>query len=111
MYKWLKASIVLAVLLAGAGALHRFVFVRPGIEQAHQHGGRTAIEDCRIAARMVYDVHWAAACMAHAGQADPGLADGHAECELPDHKAAVVNKWLDDAEARCTTELRAGLQP
>jgi hypothetical protein len=111
MYKWQKVSIVVAVLLAGAGAAYHFAFVRPGIEQARQDPGRSAVEDCQIAARMVYDVHWAAACMTQVDQASPGLADGHAECDLPEDKAAVVNKWLDEAEARCLAEVRAGLVP
>ena len=38
MDKWLKVSIVAAVLLAGAGALYRFGFVLPGIEQARRDG-------------------------------------------------------------------------
>lgn len=108
MDKWLKVSIVVvAVLLAGAAAYHRFALVRPGVEQAQ----RSALEDCHRAAWMVYDVHWAAACMAQAGQAVPGHADGHAECELPDDKAAAVNAWLKEAEQRCMAEVRAGLQP
>ena len=111
MYKWQKVSIVVAVLLAGVGAAYHFVFAPPGIEQARQDAGRSALEDCQIAARMVYDVHWAAACMTQVGQESPGLADGHAECDLPEDKAAVVNKWLDEAEARCMAEVRAGLVP
>ena len=107
MNKWLKVSIVVVVLLAGAGAFYRFVFLPPGMEQARAN----AMEDCQKAARMVYDVHWAAACMTHVGQASPGQADGHAECELPDDKAAVVNRWLDEAEAQCRAEVRAGLGP
>jgi hypothetical protein len=107
MDKWLKVSIVVAVLLAGAGALYHFVFVLPGIEQAR----RAAIESCLQAARMVYDVHWAAACTTQVGQASPGQADGHAECDLPDDKAAVVNAWLDQAEQRCMAEVRAGFEP
>lgn len=107
MHKWLKVSIAVAVLLAGAGAYHRFFSPTPGIEQAH----RSALEDCHRAARMVYDVHWAAACMAQAAEAPTGLADGHAECELPDDKAAVVNAWLDQAERQCLAEVRAGLDP
>lgn len=99
MDKWLKVSIMVAVLLAGAGAFYHFVFVLPEIEQAR----RGAIESCRYAARMVYDVHWAAACAGH--------ADGHAECDLPDAKAAVVNAWLDEAEKRCMAEARVGLDP
>jgi len=125
MDKWLKVSIVAAVLLAGAGAFYGLGFVLPGIEQARQAGGnaagradefqlaqrRDALEQCRQAAQMVYDVHWAAACMTEVGQASQGLADGHAECDLPDAKAAVVNAWLDEAEERCIAEVRAGLDP
>lgn len=103
MEKWLKVSILAAMLLAGAGAFYYSVFVRPEVEQAR----RSAIEDCHRAARMVYDVHWAAACMTQAGQASPDHPDGHAECELPDDKAAVVNAWLNEAEQRCVAEARA----
>jgi hypothetical protein len=124
MDKWLKVYIVAAVLLAGAGAFHRFVFVLPGIEQARQDGGNaarqvgepqlaqqgSALEHCRQAARLLYDVHWAVACMTEAGQS-PGLADGHADCDLPDAKAAVVNAWLNEAEKRCIAEVRAVLDP
>jgi hypothetical protein len=105
MDKWLKVSIVAAVLLAGAGAFHYSVIVAPGIEQAR----RSAIEDCHRAARMVYDVHWAAACTTQVGQASPDQAEGHAECELPDDKAAVVNAWLNEAEKRCMAEVRADI--
>jgi hypothetical protein len=123
MDKWLKISIVAAaVLLAGAGAFYRFGDVLPGIGRVPPDGGnaarradeiqlaqrRNALEHCLQAARMVYDVHWAAACMRE-GQASPGLADGHAECDLPDAKAAVVNAWLNEAEERCVAEERAGL--
>lgn len=107
MNKWLKVSLVVAVLLAGAGAFYRLVFLPSGMEQAQA----SAIEDCQKAARMVFDVHWAAACMTQGGQASPGQADGHAECELPNDKAAVVNRWLDEAEAQCRAELRAGVGP
>jgi hypothetical protein len=106
MDKWLKVSIVVAVLLAGAGA-----FYRDSENTARQADERrTVVEECQRAARMVYDVHWAAAC-AQAGRASPDQADGHAECDLPDDKAAVVNAWLDHAEQRCLAEARAGLVP
>jgi hypothetical protein len=125
MDKWLKVSIVAAALLAGAGAFYRFGFVLPGIEQARQDRGnadrradefqlvqrRDALEHCLQAARMVYDVHWAVACMTEVAQASSGLVDGHAECDLPDSKAAVVNAWLNEAEAQCIAEARAGLGP
>lgn len=107
MDKWLKVFTVVAVLLVGAGAYYRSGFVQPAIEQER----RRAMESCVQAARMVYDVHWAAACMTQVGQASPGQADGHAECDLPDDKAAVVNAWLDQAEQRCMAEVRAGADP
>lgn len=108
MDKWLKVSLVVAVL-AGGGLLYHFVFLGPGTEQALRD--KAVFEDCQKAARMVYDVHWAAACMTQVGQSSPGHADGHAECELPDDKAAAVNAWLDEAERRCMAEVRAGLEP
>ena len=114
MDKWLKVSIVVvAVLLAGAGAFYRFAFVGSSVGQDREGATqrRSAIEECQMAARMVYDVHWAAACMSQEVQASPGHADGHAECDLPDDKAAVVNAWLDQAEQRCMAEVRAGLVP
>lgn len=106
MDKWLKVSIVVAVLLAGAGALYRDS--ESTARRADER--RAVVEECQRAARMVYDVHWAAAC-AQAGQSSPGQADGHAECDLPDDKAAVVNAWLDEAEQRCVAGVRAGLVP
>jgi hypothetical protein len=110
--KWLNASIVVAALLAGAGAaLFRGNPLRspgepvaaPADEFSVAHL-RSAMVGCREAAQMAYDVHWAAACEAQAGQ---GSADGHAECDLPNSKAAVINAWLDDAERRCAAEGRS----
>ena len=56
---------------------------------------------------MTYDVQWAAACQAQANQSAPGASDGHAECDLPDAKAAVINAWLNEAERRCMAEGRS----
>ena len=104
MDKRLNVSIVMAVLIAGAGA---FYYLVPGIQQARERS--TAMEECLQGVRMAYDVQWAAACATQAGQATPGQADGHAECDLPDAKAAVVNAWLEQDEQRCVAEMRAGL--
>lgn len=120
MDKWLKASIMVAVLLAGSGAFHYFVVVLPGFAQARLDREtaagradesrlaqrRSAIESCRQSARMVHAVHWAAACM---NQQGPGSA-GHAECDLPDAKA-ILNAWMNEDEARCMAEVRAGVDP
>ena len=119
MDRWLKASIMAGALLAGAGALSYcyFAFVLPAgspaarvdeFAVAHQ---RSAMVDCEEAAQMIYDVHWAAACQAQAGQASQGFADGNAECDLPEAKAAVVNAWLNEAQRRCAAEARAGPRP
>jgi hypothetical protein len=104
MDKRLKVSIVMAVLIAGAGAFYHLV---PGNEQARARSA--AVEDCLQGSRMAYDVHWAAACASQAGQASSGQAEGHAECDLPEAKAAVVNAWLAQDEQRCVAEMRAGL--
>jgi hypothetical protein len=104
MDKRFKVSIVMAVLIAGGGALYLLV---PGLDQARTRSA--AMEECMQGVRMAYAVQWAAACATHAGQATPGQADGDAECDLPDAKAAVVNAWLDQDEQRCVAEMRAGL--
>jgi hypothetical protein len=118
MHKWPAMCLTLAVLAAGAGALYHFsssagggdrVAAAKDLLQGAQR--RSALDQCREAAQMVYDVHWAAACLTVVGQSSPGTADGHAECDLPDEKAAVVNAWLDRAEAQCAAEVRAGLDP
>ena len=101
-----------AVLLAGAGAVafHHFPGTTAGPSAALSAddftvvNARSAMVGCREAAQMTYDVQWAAACQAHANQSAPGAADGHAECDLPDAKAAVINAWLNEAERRCTAE-------
>lgn len=125
MHKRLKpSSIGVAALLAGMGLVHQFGFVPASWRGANERAStgmpvdvfraaqqRTSIQDCWEAARLVFDVHWAVACMAHEGQASADQPDGFAECELPDAKAAVVNRWLDEAESQCVADVRAGLGP
>jgi hypothetical protein len=115
MHKHLNASIFAAVLLAGVGAIafHLFPGSSPGQsppprpEDITVANVRSAMVGCREAAQMTYAVQWAAACQAQANESAPGAADGHAECDLPDAKAAVINAWLDEAERRCTAEGRS----
>jgi hypothetical protein len=115
MEKWLKVPSLVA-LLAGA-AVFSAVIVRPRFEQAREETQsatragefrlaqrRSGSEDCLYAARIIYDVHWAAACLKLANQSAPGVGDSHAECDLPDAAAAVVNQWLAEAEQRCIAE-------
>ncbi|HSV35651.1 MAG TPA: hypothetical protein VLI46_08835 [Ramlibacter sp.] len=128
----LKVSLMVAAMFAGSGAFHYFGWGLLGVNRDRPERGnagwslessslaqqrRSAIVDCHEAANMFFDVKWAAACMAQVGQAGQssrgdadGRADGHAECDLPEDQAAVVNAWLDEAEARCRAELRAGLR-
>jgi len=104
MDRRLKASLAICALLAGSGALHylsRSGPLQPEVLAAA--GPRTNLEHCLYAARLVFDVHWAAACTLEAEQGSPG-ADGNAECDLPDNRAATVNAWLDKAEAQCMAE-------
>lgn len=103
----MKGPLTLAALLAGAGVFHHFVLREPNPVPARDSVLRTAqqrsvLEHCSQSARMIFDVHWAAACM----EAGPS-SDDHAECDLPDAKAAAVNAWLDEAEARCMAEAQA----
>lgn len=102
MDKRLQVSLIVAVLLSGSGA---YLYLKGGAPQrpdelqiAQRHG---ALEECLHAAQMIFDVHWAAACATQVG------ADDGAECDLPNAKAAVVNAWLNEAEAVCMAEARA----
>jgi hypothetical protein len=108
MDKRLGVTLVAAALLAGGAAFHFSQGRDPGPRDgARGAQRRDALEQCLQAARMTFDVHWAAACTRQAEQGAPGAGDGHAECDLPDDKAAPVNAWLNDAEARCMAEARA----
>jgi hypothetical protein len=115
MHKHLNASLMAAVLLAGAGAVAFHHFPRTSTGQSAIPRAddftvvnlRSAMVGCREAAQMTYDVQWAAACQAQANQGAGGGADGHAECDLPDAKAAVINAWLNEAERRCAAEGRS----
>ena len=101
MVKLAKVSIAVAALLAVGGASYRFAPAPATIARAD------TLEDCYKAARMFYDVKWAAACMVQPAHSPPEAADGHPECDLPDDKASVVNAWLNEAEKRCRVEVRA----
>lgn len=106
MDKRLKASLAAAVLLAGAGAFLLYWEGNPSRQRdVLRLAQRNALDDCLRAAQMIFDVHWAAAC------ATQGDGNDHAECDLPDAKAAVVNAWLNQAEARCLAEARGGPDP
>ncbi len=151
MGKWLKASITVAALLAGAGVFYHFVFFLPavmqgqrdkdvgpkGAEDAPGAARRAAYEQCRQHAQLAYDIHWAAACMIDAREAEarhaaclkdpqvlkspgPGAAhcdrtidrhDGAADCTLPGARAAALNTFLKEADDRCRVEARAGAAP
>ena len=57
------------------------------------------VEHCKLAAELLYDVHWAAQCFK--------LGDAN-DCMLPDVHAARVNAILATEEARCmSSEMQA----
>lgn len=67
--KYLKAALVLGVLLAGAGVFYYFVLFLPSVERdkqalaASEKLQRTqAYERCKAVADTVYDFDWANAC-------------------------------------------------
>ncbi len=101
MDKRLYIALIAAVLLIGGGAYYYFKSPASSqldaVQVAHRRG---ALDQCMHAAQMVFDVHWAAACTTQVG------ADDGAECDLPEAKAAVVNAWLNKAEALCMAEAR-----
>ena len=108
MDRRLKVSLAVGALLAGGGSLHCLSRLAPGVPDSVQFAAQPgALEQCLISARMTFDVHWAVACAAEAQQGVPG-ADGNAECDLSDDRAAAVNAWLDKAEAQCRSEARTG---
>ncbi|MBC5766233.1 hypothetical protein [Ramlibacter albus] len=53
-----------------------------------------ALEHCRRAAELLYDVTWAVACAAR-------KSDDTIDCTLPDDDAARVNAVLQAEESRC----------
>jgi len=107
MDRRLKVSLAVGVLLAGGGALHYLSRNAPARPDVVQLGAQLGpLEQCMYSARMTFDVHWAIACATEAEQGVPG-ADGNAECDLPDDRAAAVNAWLDRAEAQCLGQNRA----
>jgi hypothetical protein len=103
MVKLAKVSIAVAVLLAVGGVTYYFA-PAPAPAAIARAG---TLEDCYKAAQMFYDVKWAAACMAQPAHSPSGAADGHAECDLPDDRAAVINAWLNEAEKRCRVDVLA----
>lgn len=102
------ASLALGALLAGGGAFHYLDGRTPArlVDIAPVAAPRSSLEHCMHSARMIFDVHWAAACTAEAQEGVPG-ADGNAECDLADDRASAVNAWLDGAEAMCMAEARS----
>ena len=100
MDKRVQVALMATVLLSGGG---RYLYLDGGIVPYQQDElqvaqGGVVLENCLYAAQMMFDVHWAAACMTQVG------ADDSAECDLPDAKAAVVNAWLNEADKACMAE-------
>jgi hypothetical protein len=83
---------VAAPLLAAAGLALAWMLARPTDAPAAKPAA-VALEHCRRAAELLYEVSWAAACMK--------TTDESTDCTLPDAEAAKVNALLASEEARC----------
>lgn len=104
MDKRLQVASMVALLLSGGSG--GYLYFSSGLGPYRPHALQLSIrsdafEQCVVAARMTYDVHWAAACTTQEGD------DNGAECDLPPAKAAVVNAWLNNAEMECMAEARS----
>src|SRR5690349_12104870 len=56
----------------------------------------TAVEHCKRAAYLLYDITWAAVCQT--------TADDSNDCTLPEEQAAKVNAVIAAEESRCMAE-------
>lgn len=107
------ASTGTAIVLAGAGVFHHFVFFLPGLEHdrlrqeaAHRQAAAPPPElrqHCRETGQLLHDVHWAAACMLLARETE---VDDPNECTLPSKQAAAVYAAMQEAEDSCLAESR-----
>jgi hypothetical protein len=144
MDNWLRASSAAAIVLAGAGVFYHLVIHLPAAEQARREDERArttaeptvasrrhVMEQCQQAARLLYDIHWASACMVTANHEDAQHAlclrdpatrdkaqcdkvertDPEPDCTLPGARAAPINAMLRDSEARCLVEAKNALAP
>jgi len=106
---WLQAALAILVLLAVAA----FAVRRPAADD-RQRGAvaalplaqRAALEQCGESAVLLYDIRWAAACLALA-ENDP-VRDGSVDCELPPALAQPLNLLLQEEEQRCLAEAKSG---
>jgi hypothetical protein len=93
MDRRLDVSITVAApLVAAAGLALAWMLARPADAPTTQPAP-VALEHCRRAAELLYEVSWAAACMK--------TKDDSTDCTLPDAEAAKVNALLASEEARC----------
>jgi hypothetical protein len=102
----LKLSIALAAPLAAVGVACAWILMQPSTAPPTiaADAPPALVEHCKLAAELLYEVSWAAACM----RGD----DKSNDCTLPDSQAAKVNAILDTEEARCmASEMQARASP
>lgn len=139
MDKLLKMAVVVGALLAGIGVFYHYVIFLPGIERekATQADRRQqAYGRCIEQAESIYDASWAAACK-NVAQSDAmelknclsdkmvmtnpymgaayckrtyGATDPSSECTLPKARAESINAAHKQAQQRCATEARLGVE-
>jgi len=136
VHKWSKPALkpaFVAVLLAACVGVFQFI-PRPqtGVNSSDpaSRQKRFALEHCREAAYLIYDLHWASACMVLAEEAEARRAaclrnpaivgdrqlksdyceekfpvsDDSADCTLPDWRAKSVNTLLKTDEKSCVAQ-------
>ena len=107
--KWLAAGVAALALLASLIAGYQHI-IREQQQDALARGQAFAVpawvvrENCIEGANLFHDVLWAVACQA---QADKGLGDGIADCELPVAPAGRLYASLQQAEQKCRAEAKA----
>ena len=139
MDKLLKLAIVFGVLLAGTGVFYHYVIFLPGVEKEKtaQLGRRQeAYSRCIEQTESIYDANWAAACKdvaqleavelrnclsdrmvmtnpymgaAYCKRTFSG-ADPSPECTLPRVRAESIDTAHKQAQQRCATEARLGVE-
>ena len=99
----LKLPLALAAPVAVAGMAFAWA-LRPAPPPQVANAPPAVVEHCKLAAELLYEVSWAAACM----RGD----DKSNDCTLPDDQAAKVNAILGTEEARCmASDLQARASP
>jgi hypothetical protein len=139
MDKLTRMAVIAGVLLAGIGVFYHYVIFLPGVEHdkaAQAVRRQAAYSRCMEQADSIYNADWATACKDVAESAAVELrnclsdklimtnpymgasyckrtfagADPSPECTLPKSRAQSLNAAHKEAQQRCATEARLGVE-